>query len=151
MDTISFGQHSATVGNGPAVAAMRRAEECITQTMERDLPAGAVAHMLDLSCELWDLMDQSKLRILLRLAQIHASGNLAEVGGQATLAKWITHALRVPQNEAYGLALLAQLLHEGKLPATRKALEAGTLSLGEASVIAKAVERATKTRDKRTF
>ncbi|WP_083936220.1 HNH endonuclease signature motif containing protein [Nocardiopsis ganjiahuensis] len=149
--TSSQAYGSGKAGDAPAVAAMRHAAEEVTQLMDEELSVGAVAGMLDVTCELWDLMDQCKLRVLLRLARIHASGDLAEVGGQGTLARWITHALRVPQREAYALAVLAQLLFGDKLPETRKALDAHSLSVGEAATIAKAVERATKNRDKRKF
>ena len=139
------------VGSGPAVAAMRQATEEITQAMGRDVPPGAVAHTLEVTCQVWGLMERAKLAVLLRLAQIRASGNLAEVGGQPTLARWITHALHVPQAEAYSLAVLARLLFEDKLPQARKALEAGVLSVGEAGAVAKVVEQATKNRDKSVF
>lgn len=77
----------------------------MTASLRRRLAAG----LLDMTCQLWKSMELAKLSMLLRLAQIHASGNLLEVGGQRTLAEWLVHTLGTNQNQDRSMALLAQL------------------------------------------
>ncbi|PWV44246.1 HNH endonuclease [Nocardiopsis sp. L17-MgMaSL7] len=149
--TFSPSRGTVMAGHSPALAAMRHAREQVTHALAEVPPAGAVAGVLDDICHLWQDMDQATLAILLRLAQIHATGNLLEVGGQRTLAGWITQALGANPTRARSLACLAQALFNDKLPHTRKALDAGMLSLGEAASSAKAVEAATTARDKAQF
>ncbi|MFE1169003.1 HNH endonuclease [Nocardiopsis sp. NPDC058789] len=149
--TFSSTRDTATTGHSPAVAAMRDAREQVTHTFEATPSAGAVAEVLDDICQVWHDMDQAKLHILLRLAHIHSTGNLLEVGGQRTLAGWITQALGTSPAEARSLACLADSLFHERLPETRQALDSGLLSLGEATATAKAVEAATKTRDETEF
>ncbi|WP_282104589.1 HNH endonuclease signature motif containing protein, partial [Nocardiopsis sp. B62] len=149
--TFSFAHHTVMAGRSPAVTAMRHAREQVTHALAEVPPAGAVAGVLDEICHLWQDMDQATLAILLRLAQIQATGNLLEVGGQRTLAGWITQALGTSAAQARSLACLAQALFNEELPHTRTALDAGVLSLGEAAATAKAVEAATTTRDKNQF
>lgn len=149
--TFSSACGMVMAGHSPAITAMRHAREQVTHALADTPPAGAVAGVLDDICHLWQDMDQAKLRILLRLAQIQATGNLLEVGGQRTLAGWITQALGTHPAEARSLACLAEALFNEKLPETRKALDAGVLSLGEAAAAVKAVEAATTARNKTEF
>ena len=142
---------TVTAGRSPAVVAMRHAREELTHTLADTPSAGAVAGVLDDICHLWQDMDQAKLAMLLRLAQIQATGNLLEVGGQRTLAGWITQALGTNPAEARSLARVAEALFNEQLPETRKALDEGVLSLGEAAAIAKAVEASTATRNTTEF
>ena len=148
MNTFSFGQGAGQAGDTPAVAAMRQACERASHTFEGALPPGATAGTLEELCTMWECMELLKLQMLLCLAQIHAAGNLLEVGGQRTVAGWMIHTLGTNTAQAHNMALLAELLFHDKLPATLKALAEGKLSVDEAATVAKTCERAVKTRDK---
>ena len=92
-------------------------------------------------------IDALKAAMLAPLAQMEASGELLEEGGQKGVKNYLTHAWGIHSGEAERLALLATGLHQESLPDTAQALADGALTLGEATAIASGAEREVKKRD----
>ncbi|HLS00659.1 MAG TPA: HNH endonuclease signature motif containing protein, partial [Beutenbergiaceae bacterium] len=139
--------HATPIGNTPIDAALGTAQEEIHKLFSRDVPFGAEDEILDQATRAWQVIDQMKLTMAQRLAQLESSGALLERGGQRTLATWITHAFGMNSKEALNLARVAGAFHHQNLPETEQEFWAGNLSLGEAGLIARVAERETKKRD----
>ncbi|MDT0330454.1 HNH endonuclease signature motif containing protein [Nocardiopsis lambiniae] len=122
--------------------ALRAAVEAVDRALGGPVPPGDEALVLDLITAVHRHMDAIEHRALIALARVQARGRLLEVGGQRTMAAWMTHAYGISSRRAAEMELLAQQLHHGRLPDTEQALERGEVSLGEAIAIAKEADKA---------
>ena len=143
--------HTAAPGTGTApdaaVAALGAAVQGIIASFKGDIPFGAAAGVLERIAAVHAQIDALKVALLAPLAQMEASGELLEEGGQKSLGAYLTHGWGIHAGEAERLALLATALHQENLPHTAQALAEGALTLGEASAIASGAEREVKKRD----
>ena len=143
--------HTAVSGTGTApdaaVAALGAAVQDAISSFAGDIPFGAAAGVLERIAAVHAQVDALKLAMLAPLAQMEASGELLEEGGQKSVKAYVTHAWGIHSGEAERLALLATGLHQENLPHTAAALADGALTLGEASAIASGAEREVKKRD----
>ena len=143
--------HTAVPGTGTApdaaVAALGAAVQDAISSFAGDIPFGAAAGVLERIAAVHAQVDALKLAMLAPLAQMEASGELLEEGGQKSVKDYATHAWGIHSGEAERLALLATGLHQENLPHTAAALADGALTLGEASAIASGADREVKKRD----
>lgn len=122
------------------------AQDVIT-SFEGEVPFGAAAGALERIKAVHTQIDALKVAMLAPLAQMEASGELLEEGGQKSVGAYLTHGWGIHSGEAERLALLATGLHREHLPHTAQALADGALTLGDASAIASGPEREMKKRD----
>ena len=130
-----------------AVAALGTVVQDVITSFEGGIPFGAAAGVLERIAAVHAQVDALKLAMLAPLAQMEASGELLEEGGQKGVKNYLTHAWGIHSGEAERLALLATGLHQESLPDTAQALADGALTLGEATAIASGAEREVKKRD----
>ena len=140
---------ASSTGTAPdaAVAALGAAVQDVIASFEGDIPFGAAAGVLERIAAVHTQVDALKLALLAPLAQMEASGELLEEGGQKSVKDYATHAWGIHSGEAERLALLATGLHQENLPHTAAALADGALTLGEASAIASGADREVNKRD----
>src|SRR5699024_11145520 len=100
-----------SIGTTPIDMALAVVREEIHARFTPDVPFGAEEELMDQATRAWQVMDQVKLTIAVRLAQFEANGTLLERGGQRTLAAWLTHAFGMGGKEAADLARLATAFH----------------------------------------
>ena len=144
---FSEATNAASNGSSPFHAMLSAFEKGIHDRFTADVPFGAEEELLDRTTLAGQVMGRALLVMLLPLVQVEESGALLERGGQRTLVTWITHAFGKSRKEATDLLRLAYAFHRQELPETATEFWDNNLSLGEASVIARAVERETKKRD----
>ena len=140
---------ASSTGTAPdaAVAVLGAAAQDVISSFDGDIPFGAAAGVLERIAAVHAQIDTLKLAMLAPLAQMEASGELLEEGGQKSVKDYATHAWGIHSGEAERLALLATGLHQENLPHTAQALADGALTLGEASAIASGADREVKKRD----
>lgn len=129
-------------GRTPLGTALRDAVEAVEHALRRPGHPGDDAAVLDALTLVHRHVDALQHRTLTALARVHANGNLLDIGGQRTMAAWMTHAYGIPARRAKDMELLAEQLHHRRLPETARSLADGELTLGEAIAIAKQADKA---------
>lgn len=146
--------HTAALSTGTApdaaVAELAAAVEKVVSSFSGDIPFGAAAGTLERIQAVHAQVEALTTAMLVPLAQMQASGELLEEGGQKSLQAWMTHAWGLHSGQAGRLDQLATGMHNQTLPETAAALAEGVLTVGEASAIASGVEREVNKRDLKT-
>ncbi|GAB3686789.1 HNH endonuclease signature motif containing protein [Nocardiopsis oceani] len=135
-------------GHTPVDVAVDAAREESAGFFGRDVPLGAAGEVLDQATRVWEQLDQIKVSMAARLAQLEATGQLLEQGGQKSLEAWIRHAFGIPTGQANDLALIGRAEFRQEMVPTIQALHSGVLSVGEAAAVIKGADAGVEKRQK---
>ncbi|MBE3001302.1 DUF222 domain-containing protein, partial [Nocardiopsis sp. HNM0947] len=135
-DTTGHAHSAPGTGPDPAVSALMAAVAVFIQTLSGGVPFGAAGTVLERMKAVREQIDKLTFSMLAPLAQMEASGELLAEGGEKTVKAYVTHAWGIGPNEAERLMYLARNLHHGTIPETGQAIDAGTLTVGEAAAVA---------------
>ncbi|WP_460772109.1 HNH endonuclease signature motif containing protein [Nocardiopsis nanhaiensis] len=137
-----------TTGHTPVDTAVAAARDETTAFFDRDVPLGAAGEVLDQATRVWEHLEQIKISMAARLAQLEATGQLLEQGGQKNLQDWIRHAFGIPAAQANDLALIGRAEFRQDMAPTLQALHSGVLSVGEAAAVIKGADAGVEKRQK---
>ena len=139
---------AASAGYTPVDTAVGAARGEAAAFFDQDVPPGCAGEVLDQATRVWEELDQIKVSMAARLAQLEATGQLLEQGGQKSLQAWIRHAFAIPATQANDLALIGRALFRQEMAPTIQALTAGALSVGEAAAVIKGADAGVAKRDR---